>query len=104
MKVAPDALLNDGVFDICIVSAGKWEFVKSFPKVFKGTHTTHPGVFMSRARSVSVETGKPVRVIVDGEQYGETPAEFTIVPKAVTMLGPERLPGSDSEKYGYLDT
>ncbi len=93
MKVAPDALLNDGVFDICVVSAGKWEFVKSFPKVYKGTHTNHPDVFMARAKTVRVETGKPVRVIVDGELYGETPAEFTVVPKAVTLLGPEREAG-----------
>ena len=103
MKVAPDALLNDGVFDICVVSAGKWEFVKSFPKVFKGTHTTHPDVHMARARRVRVETNRPVSVIVDGESFGETPAEFTLEPAAITMLGPERLPGSDSEQYGYLD-
>jgi diacylglycerol kinase (ATP) len=103
MKVAPDALLNDGVFDICLVSAGKWEFVKSFPKVFKGTHTTHPDVYMARAKTVCVETEKPIRVIVDGEQYGETPAEFTLLPQAITLLGPERQPGSDSEQYGYLD-
>jgi diacylglycerol kinase family enzyme len=58
---------------------------------------------MARAKSVSVETHKPIRVIVDGEQYGETPAEFTLVPQAVTVMGPERRPGSDSELYGYLD-
>lgn len=103
MKIAPDALVNDGLFDICVVSAAKWEFVRSFSRVFKGTHTTHPDVLMARARSVRVETARPIPVLVDGEIFGETPTDFTLLPKAVTVLGPERPPGSDSVQFGYLD-
>jgi len=103
MKVAPDALVNDGLFDVCVVSTSKWEFIKSFPRVFKGTHTSHPDVTMARAKRVKIVTAKPMPVLIDGESFGTTPAEFTLIPQAITILGPERPPNSDSEQFGYLD-
>src|SRR5438874_1013682 len=43
MKVCPDASLSDGLLEVCVVGAmGRAEFVRNFPRVFRGTHTTHP--------------------------------------------------------------
>jgi len=103
MKITPDALLNDGLFDICVVNTGKWDFVRSFPRVFKGTHTSHPGVLMLRGKAVKIESANPLPVLIDGESGGVTPSEFTIVPRAVTIMGPERQPGDDSNVYGFVD-
>jgi YegS/Rv2252/BmrU family lipid kinase len=52
MKIAPDANMNDGVFDICIVQEiSKLELLQQFPKVFKGTHIFHPRIIMKTGKS-----------------------------------------------------
>ena len=45
MQVLPNAVMNDGRLDVCIVeSLSKGAFLRSFPRVFRGSHTTHPKV------------------------------------------------------------
>src|SRR4051812_45717647 len=47
MFIAPDAELDDGEFDVVIVSESpKWVFFREIPKVFKGTHASSPHVRM----------------------------------------------------------
>ena len=89
MKIAPDALLDDGLFDICLLAeGGTIEFLRALPSVFKGTHTTHPKVTMLRARHIRVESIPPLPLLVDGEVVGTTPAEFTVLPAAIEFLFP----------------
>ena len=89
MMIAPDAEINDGLLDICIVGdMSKFEFVRSFPRVFKGTHVTHPKVATARAKRVAIETDPGVPVLIDGEVIGETPVEFTIEPSAIEVMTP----------------
>ena len=92
------------MFDICVVNTGKWDFVRAFPKVFKGTHTSHPGVLILRGKNVKIEAAPDLPVLVDGESGGTTPVEFTIVPNAITIIGPERQPGDNSNRYGLVET
>ena len=48
MKVLPDASLVDGRLDVCIVEAlSKAAFLRAFPKVFTGSHGSHPKVRLS---------------------------------------------------------
>src|SRR3954447_24699389 len=43
MQVCPAAEVDDGLLDITVVGPiSKLEFLKTFPKVFKGTHVDHP--------------------------------------------------------------
>jgi diacylglycerol kinase (ATP) len=89
MRIAPGARLDDGQFDICLLSeAGKMEFLAAFPRVFRGTHVTHPKVTMLRARQVVVESDPPMPILVDGDVIGTTPAEFTIAPRALEVMAP----------------
>jgi len=103
MRIAPDAMMNDGLFEVCVVGAGKWEFVKAFPRVFKGTHVSHPDVLMLKAKEVRIECAKPLPVLLDGEMFGNTPCEFKIIPGAVSVIGPEIQFGGSSEEFGLLD-
>jgi diacylglycerol kinase (ATP) len=90
MHVAPDARLDDGLFDLCLLAeAGKMEFLSAFPRVFRGTHTTHPKVTMRRARHVQIESEPPMPVLVDGEIAGITPVEFVLVPGAIHVMTPQ---------------
>ena len=55
MQVLPDADVTDGLLDIMVLGpVSKPEFLKTFPKVFKGTHVTHPAVTMRRAKVVEL--------------------------------------------------
>jgi len=64
-------------------------FVRAFPRVFRGTHVTHPKVRMARAGVVRVEADRRVMVYADGERVGPAPAVFEILPATLpTIVGP----------------
>lgn len=86
MKVTPDAEVDDGLVDITVLGpVSKIEFLKAFPKVFKGTHKNHPAVTMHRAKTVSL-AAKDVTVYADGEYIGELPIGCETVQGAVRVL------------------
>ncbi len=89
MRVTPDALIDDGLFDICLLKeAGRLEFLRAFPKVYAGKHKTHPKVEILQARHVIIESEPPLPVLIDGDVIGMTPVEFEIVPSAIEFLFP----------------
>ncbi|MFM8523121.1 MAG: diacylglycerol/lipid kinase family protein [Actinomycetota bacterium] len=77
MKVCPNASLTDGLFDLMILEpVSKFELLRVFPRVFKGTHITHPRVRIERARSVTVKA--PAIAYADGERIGSLPIHASI--------------------------
>jgi diacylglycerol kinase (ATP) len=72
MLVCPDANISDGLFDVMILRpVSKVEFLKVFPRVFTGTHISHPAVEVLRSRTVRIES-KAV-AYADGERIGQLP-------------------------------
>lgn len=72
MKVCPDASMSDGLFDVMILHpVSKVEFVKVFPKVFKGEHISHPQVRIYRSAKVSISSN--AIAYADGERIGGLP-------------------------------
>ncbi len=89
MLITPDAKLDDGLLDVFILKAvSKFEFLKTFPKVFKGTHVTHPSVEIIRAKKVEIKSDPIMPLFIDGELVGRTPSKFNIVPDAITIQIP----------------
>ncbi len=87
MKVLPDACLNDGLLDVCIVEAlSTSAFLRAFPRVFTGSHGRHPKVRMLRATSVKVEANRKIQVYADGERVGPLPAAFEMRPGALSVV------------------
>ena len=91
MRVLPSAWMNDGLLDVCIVeSLSKPAFLRAFPRVFSGSHTTHPKVRMRTGTRVQVEANRRVPVYADGELIGPLPAIFEIRPAALpVVVGPD---------------
>jgi len=91
MRVLPAAMVNDGLLDICVVTAlSKSAFLRAFPRVFRGTHTAHPNVLMFRGTRVRVEADRRLRVYADGERVGPLPAVHELIPAALpVVVGPE---------------
>jgi YegS/Rv2252/BmrU family lipid kinase len=92
MKIAPDAIPDDGAFDVVTIGdLGTLEVLLSGPRVYKGTHLTLPKVSVRRAHKVHAEAVDPHATIlldVDGEQPGHLPATFDIERSALTVRAP----------------
>lgn len=89
MKVTPGALLDDGLLDVCVLGAvSKFEFLKTFPKVFSGTHVDHPAVQILRGRLIEVAAEREMQVFADGDHVGTLPATFELLPGALQVVAP----------------
>jgi diacylglycerol kinase (ATP) len=56
----------------------KLEFLKVFPRVFKGTHVTHPAVEIVRSKKVSIKS--EAVAYADGERIGPAPISAECIP------------------------
>lgn len=72
MLVCPHAKLDDGLFDVMILKpVSKLEFIKVFPKVFSGSHITHPAVEIFRTKKITLVAD--AIAYADGERIGPAP-------------------------------
>jgi diacylglycerol kinase (ATP) len=95
MKIVPDARLDDGMLDVCVIGAvPRWKFVWNFPKVFSGKHGVVPEIQFFRGATVTVEAlesgpkGAPMELWADGERVSELPATMEAVRDALTVRVP----------------
>ena len=89
MRIAPDAELDDGVFDVVVIPAmGRVRTLTAMPSVYRGRHVSQPGVVVREAMTVRVEPldDRPLLFDVEGEQVGRAPATLTIVPQALRLV------------------
>lgn len=86
MRVTPDASFDDGLLDVLILRRiSTFEFLRVFPRVFKGTHVSHHAVQIRRARTVSLEA-EGIVSYADGERFAPLPMSMEVVPGALTVL------------------
>ena len=92
MMVAPDAQVDDGLFDvIALGDFGFGDLVKSGRRIYKGTHLAMDKVTARRARTVDarpLDASAVVELDVDGECLGRLPARFELLPGALSMIVP----------------
>jgi diacylglycerol kinase (ATP) len=89
MRLTPDADPADGLFDVVLIGdATKVDFVRTLPKIYRGTYLPHPRAEVIRGTRVEIRTAVPLPIALDGEQPGTTPAVFEIVPGALRLRVP----------------
>lgn len=87
MKIMPQADLSDGKFDVLVMGdLNRAEFIGSLAKVYSGAHLGHPKVEVFQAESVRVTSVARLKLDLDGEAPGTTPAHFEIVPGAIRLI------------------
>ncbi|TEU16574.1 MAG: diacylglycerol kinase family lipid kinase [Anaerolineales bacterium] len=87
MHIGPNAALDDGIFDVVIIGdTGKLEIVVNLPRIYRGTHLSHPKVDEYRAQEIRVKARERMLLQADGELIGEAPATFQIIPQALHVL------------------
>ena len=81
MYVCPQAQMHDGLFDVMVLEpVSKVEFLKVFPKVYSGSHITHPKVKIYRSKRVKLVAD--AIAYADGERIGPAPVSADCVKDA----------------------
>ncbi len=86
LRITEGALLDDGMLDVVIIKPmSKAGLIRTYPKLFKGTHVTHPQYEHHLARSVTVAAPGIVSY-ADGERFGPLPLTVECAAGALTVL------------------
>ena len=89
MRIAPDASLTDGLFDVVLLSdLSRARLLSHLPKVFRGSHTKLPFVKIVQAREVEVDADRKFTVYADGEPLADLPVKLTVQPAAIRVQVP----------------
>ena len=91
MMVAPEALLDDGLFHVTLWQGfGFSDFVFKSASMYDGSHVKLKGTSTRAARSIVIEPGAkatgPIGIEADGEQLGQLTATFTVLPGALKLV------------------
>lgn len=87
MCVAPDALVNDGLFHVTVIGdLSLPEVFWHLPKLYDGRIKEMEKVFMVTGKRVGATSDERVLLDVDGEQPGRLPVKIEIVPAALRII------------------
>lgn len=91
IPVAPQAVIDDGLFEVMIAPATTLpKLALLVPQVLLGQHLNSDLLLFRRATRVEIESDPPMSFNVDGEMLGEESSAFEIQPRAVEMVvGPD---------------
>ena len=87
--LTPQAEIDDGLFDICLVQGlSKLQILGFVPSAMRGTHITAEAVRMSRTRRLTITSGEPLPVHADGEILYTDAHELTVelLPAALAVI------------------
>jgi len=95
LKVAPEALPDDGLIEVCIGwEMGWWSTLKKLPRFVAGTHVTLKEVRMLRTPELELEFLEPVLIELDGDLLVPQPFSrfrLTALPKAINIRVPQAI-------------
>ncbi|MFL5698928.1 MAG: diacylglycerol/lipid kinase family protein [Ktedonobacteraceae bacterium] len=93
IKYTWQAKCDDGLLDVCILRKRTMlERIFVFVDFLLYRAQRHQWVSYTKCTSLNVRTRKPVAIQVDGEPFGYTPARFSIFPKALKVIVPQKIP------------
>jgi diacylglycerol kinase (ATP) len=79
MLMAPDAHTDDGEIDVVTVGpVSRLELLKTFPRIFTGTHIHHPAVSVHRSSRVQFHMTEAIDMMLDGEILTGTPRSLRV--------------------------
>lgn len=91
-KSAPNAKVDDGFFDVCMVDA------VSIPralylvfKYYKGTHLGIKEVEMKHLKNLTITSDRPITYGCDGEIFVDTVLDYKIHEQALKLRGPKSI-------------
>ena len=95
MKIAPNAKLADGKFDVVSIGdLGAARILANAPRLYLGGHlsmTDVGHVLATRVVARPAVVDQLVEIEVDGEISGQLPATFQILPRALRVRCPKKI-------------
>ena len=86
LRFTEGADLADGLLDVVLMKpVTKLDLVTTYPKVFRGTHVSHPQYERHRVRRVTVASPGVV-AYADGERFGALPLTVEVAPAALSVF------------------
>ncbi len=93
MKLAKDASLFDGLFDVvCFKNLAFQDMPLLFLKVIQGEHLENPNVLYFQTKNLTISSQKGVQYCtdVDGEKGPLLPLNISVIPRAMKIFIPNR--------------
>jgi diacylglycerol kinase (ATP) len=88
MKIAPEAVADDGLFDVLVVEdMPRLKILRLFPMIYSGRHLSRSEVeyFRTGKIKISCEEG---HINSDGEIIGSCPVEMVMHAGGITVIVP----------------
>lgn len=88
--VAPDASIDDGLFDVrAFLHYSKRELILNFASIAFGRRAYLPHSLTERAARVRISGHSPLPARADGEDLGTTPVLFEVRPRWLRVVAPD---------------
>ncbi|WP_087974682.1 diacylglycerol kinase [Oceanobacillus rekensis] len=89
-KLAPDAKMNDGYFDLLILrKTNLAEFIQIATLALRGEHLKSKNIIYKQAKHIKVNTDEKMQLNIDGEYGGLLPGEFINLQQHIEFCVPE---------------
>ncbi|WP_232676877.1 diacylglycerol kinase family protein [Nocardioides sp. R-C-SC26] len=86
LRITEGAVLDDGLLDVVVIKPmGRAELVRTYPRLFTGTHTTHR--CYEHARGTRITVAAPgIVAYADGERFAPLPLTVQCIPGALEVF------------------
>ena len=87
MRQTPNAIYNDGLFDVTIIQRmRKGEIIRNLRRLYDGSVYEHPKIKWYRGKDIKIDSDPLIHVEADGESLGHSPIEFRVIPRSVNVI------------------
>lgn len=86
LKLAPEAKLNDHRLTVSVYKMTKYELLRFFINLFYGRRKLTQKIKTYQGLKVALKTKRPRMVHADARVFGETPAQYEIIPNALNVI------------------
>lgn len=89
-KIAPEASVNDGMFDLLILKKTNLaEFIRLASLALRGEHMKDPKVIYAQASRIRIKTKEKMQLNLDGEYGGDLPGEIVNLYQHLYLIVPK---------------
>ena len=87
MRQTPNAIPDDGLFDITIIKKiRKGDIIMSLKKLYDGSILDHPKISGYTGKDILIDSDPLIHLEADGESLGHSPIEFNIIPRSINII------------------
>lgn len=103
-KLAPDALIDDGYFDLLILKKTNLaEFLRIASLGLRGSHIEDENVIYTQAKRIKVMPKDQMLLNIDGEYGGELPGELINLKQHIQFFVSDSFIAREAKIKGYLE-